>query len=381
MDRLAGPVPTDSVVAGHPARLPGPAGAALRRPRAAQAHRPLLDPRPARRRARPAPGRPRARVRHHGGHRRRRLHLLAAVHRRARLRRWRRADVPPLPAVRGHDRAGGQRGPARARPTSASSRRSRASSRSTSARRRGPSTRPRRWSTPSPTRRGAACTATSTATPPRCAPSSPTTSAWPRSASWSATAPRSCWARRRRRCSSPLDELVTPWPSYGLYPAIAHRARGHAVPVPGFGAQAVLRAVNERTRLVALCNPNDPTGELVARRRAALAARGAARARRRAARRGAARLRRRRGARRRAGAGRGVPAPARLPHLLQGLGPGRPARGLRDRRARAPSRCSSSSSPSSGSTSSPRPARSRRCATPAAWWRAARRWWPPSARG
>jgi histidinol-phosphate aminotransferase len=61
----------------------------------------------------------------------------------------------------------------------------------------------------------------------------------------------------------PLDELVTPWPSYGLYPAIAHRARGRAVPVPGFGAQAVLRAVNERTRLIALCNPNDPTGELV----------------------------------------------------------------------------------------------------------------------
>jgi histidinol-phosphate aminotransferase len=62
----------------------------------------------------------------------------------------------------------------------------------------------------------------------------------------------------------PLDELVTPWPSYGLYPVIAHRARGHAVPVAGFGAQAVLSAVNERTRLVALCNPNDPTGELMA---------------------------------------------------------------------------------------------------------------------
>ncbi|MGZ8633350.1 MAG: pyridoxal phosphate-dependent aminotransferase, partial [Solirubrobacteraceae bacterium] len=53
-------------------------------------------------------------------------------------------------------------------------------------------------------------------------------------------------------------------PSYGLYPVIAHRARGHAVPVPGFGAQALLRAVNERTRIVALCNPNNPTGELVA---------------------------------------------------------------------------------------------------------------------
>src|SRR5919197_2880885 len=61
----------------------------------------------------------------------------------------------------------------------------------------------------------------------------------------------------------PLDELVTPWPSYGLYPAMARRARGHAVPVPGFGAEAVLAAVNDRTRLVALCNPNDPTGELM----------------------------------------------------------------------------------------------------------------------
>jgi histidinol-phosphate aminotransferase len=61
----------------------------------------------------------------------------------------------------------------------------------------------------------------------------------------------------------PLDELVTPWPSYGLYPAMARRARGHAVPVPGFGAQAVARAVNDRTRLIALCNPNDPTGELM----------------------------------------------------------------------------------------------------------------------
>jgi histidinol-phosphate aminotransferase len=61
----------------------------------------------------------------------------------------------------------------------------------------------------------------------------------------------------------PGDELVTPWPSYGLYPTIARRARGRAVPVAGFGAEAVLRAVNARTRLVALCNPNDPTGELV----------------------------------------------------------------------------------------------------------------------
>jgi histidinol-phosphate aminotransferase len=62
----------------------------------------------------------------------------------------------------------------------------------------------------------------------------------------------------------PLDELVTPWPSYGLYPVMAHRARAHAVPVPGYGVDAVLSAVNEHTRVVALCTPNDPTGEIVA---------------------------------------------------------------------------------------------------------------------
>ena len=138
----------------------------------------------------------------------------------------------------------------------------------------------------------------------------------------------------------PLDELVTPWPSYGLYPAIAHRARGHAVPVPGFGAQAVLRAVNERTRLVALCNPNDPTGELVAvdelrsllealPERVVVLLDEALRDFVDAEERDAA-----------LALVRGVPAPARLPHLLQGLGPRRPAGGLRGRRAgrRAPAR-------------------------------------------
>ncbi|HEX6388003.1 MAG TPA: aminotransferase class I/II-fold pyridoxal phosphate-dependent enzyme [Solirubrobacteraceae bacterium] len=66
-----------------------------------------------------------------------------------------------------------------------------------------------------------------------------------------------------RELLSEGDELVTPWPSYGLYPLMARKARAHAVPVPGFGVDAVLRAVNARTRVVALCNPNDPTGELL----------------------------------------------------------------------------------------------------------------------
>src|SRR5213080_802175 len=61
----------------------------------------------------------------------------------------------------------------------------------------------------------------------------------------------------------PDDELVTPWPSYPLYPVMARRARGRAMPVPGFAAEAIVRALNQRTRIVALCNPNDPTGELL----------------------------------------------------------------------------------------------------------------------
>lgn len=60
----------------------------------------------------------------------------------------------------------------------------------------------------------------------------------------------------------PHDELVTPWPSYPLYPLMARRARAHAVPVDGYGVEPVLAAVNDRTRIVAVCSPNDPTGEL-----------------------------------------------------------------------------------------------------------------------
>jgi len=59
----------------------------------------------------------------------------------------------------------------------------------------------------------------------------------------------------------PGDELVTPWPSYPLYPVMARRAHARAVPVEGaFSAAGILAAVNANTRVVALCNPNDPTG-------------------------------------------------------------------------------------------------------------------------
>jgi histidinol-phosphate aminotransferase len=58
------------------------------------------------------------------------------------------------------------------------------------------------------------------------------------------------------------DELLTPWPSYGLYPVMAQRAGARATPVPnGHDLERLLAAVTPRTRAIALCNPNDPTGE------------------------------------------------------------------------------------------------------------------------
>lgn len=59
------------------------------------------------------------------------------------------------------------------------------------------------------------------------------------------------------------DELITPWPSYSLYPLMARDAGARAVPVPGFDPDALLAAVTEHTRVLVLCNPNDPTGELL----------------------------------------------------------------------------------------------------------------------
>ena len=60
------------------------------------------------------------------------------------------------------------------------------------------------------------------------------------------------------------DELVTPWPSYPLYPLMAQRAGARPVAVDlasdAVDPEALLRAVGDSTRLLTLCNPNDPTG-------------------------------------------------------------------------------------------------------------------------
>jgi histidinol-phosphate aminotransferase len=63
------------------------------------------------------------------------------------------------------------------------------------------------------------------------------------------------------------EELVTPWPSYPLYPLMAQRAGGRPVAVDLRSGRAdldaVRDAVNETTRAVVVCNPNDPTGTYV----------------------------------------------------------------------------------------------------------------------
>jgi histidinol-phosphate aminotransferase len=60
------------------------------------------------------------------------------------------------------------------------------------------------------------------------------------------------------------DELVAPWPSYSLYPSLAARAGARFIPVDlredVVDVDGLLGAVGPRTRVVAVCNPNDPTG-------------------------------------------------------------------------------------------------------------------------
>jgi len=67
-----------------------------------------------------------------------------------------------------------------------------------------------------------------------------------------------------RALIEPGQRLLTSWPSYPLYPIMARRAHGQAVPVSG-GVDALLEAAHaSETRVVVLASPNDPTGELLA---------------------------------------------------------------------------------------------------------------------
>ena len=113
-------------------------------------------------------------------------------------------------------------------------------------------------------------------------------------------------AGARRRAAHPLA-LLSALPAHG-----AARAAARAVPVEASTPSAICAAVTPRTRVVAMCNPNDPTGEHAPldgapRAAGALPERVVA-----AARPGARRLRRGRG--RPTPPARTPPRAARLPH-------------------------------------------------------------------
>lgn len=61
------------------------------------------------------------------------------------------------------------------------------------------------------------------------------------------------------------DEVVYPWRSFEVYPVYTRLAGGTAVTVPlapdlGFDPRTIVAAVTERTKLVFLATPNNPTG-------------------------------------------------------------------------------------------------------------------------
>lgn len=68
----------------------------------------------------------------------------------------------------------------------------------------------------------------------------------------------------------PGDEVVYPWPSFVVYPTVAQMFGAVKVPVPlvdgaYWDLEAVGHAVTDRTRIVFLCNPNNPTGTIYTR--------------------------------------------------------------------------------------------------------------------
>ncbi len=62
----------------------------------------------------------------------------------------------------------------------------------------------------------------------------------------------------------PGDEVIYPWRSFEVYPVFAKLVDGVSVTPPlvdnGFDLDAVVRAVTDRTKLIVLANPNNPTG-------------------------------------------------------------------------------------------------------------------------
>ena len=71
-------------------------------------------------------------------------------------------------------------------------------------------------------------------------------------------------------CGAPEDEVIFGWRSFEAYPIVTQVAGAVPVPVPldaGYrhDPEALLAAITPRTRLLFVCNPNNPTGTVLRR--------------------------------------------------------------------------------------------------------------------
>ncbi|WP_227978850.1 histidinol-phosphate transaminase [Nocardia spumae] len=72
-------------------------------------------------------------------------------------------------------------------------------------------------------------------------------------------------------CTSPADEVMFAWRSFEAYPILTQVGNATAVPVPlndeyAHDLDAMAAAVTDRTKLIFVCNPNNPTGTAYGRR-------------------------------------------------------------------------------------------------------------------